>query len=620
MKRLRIYILIVLAVLIAFPVAAMASGAMENDIPVVVEPEPTSAPTPVPAPVVTPGAEEEPEPTDSPYDTTAVMRIDNVNVYGGMDRPYTSGYMPSASGGTAKVVLPLESDYPVTGNTVNVHFDLGTPGDSPFVFGNYDQTITKMVHETTTGSNEAFLVSVDLPLSAKRSMGSYPVIITTNGFLMDGTPFSQSFTIYVTINDGVDPDATPTPEPKEPTPTEKQPLPQPKIMLVNYEVTPSPIEAGDAFHLRASLTNTDESQSLNNVMITIAGETTDLLPTGAETGNFYFKKIGGGETVSVEMDMVASANIEPQPQKLAVKIEYEGAEASTTAFSAAESIVIPVLQPIRLEYDEPKIPESLNAGDTVSVSMNVMNLGLGTVHNVRMSLIAPGLEPDKTAFLGNIESGASKKGDLYVFVGTLDMGGVPDVSFEEEATGSTDETVISEDGAGGMGETIITEDGVGIVGEAIITQAGAGGETVELGDAALDEAAMLEDETAGMDGEMLEGEMDGMDETMPEDGMAGEEGKYGQTEGIVLLQYEDEFGTEYKDEFPFTSYINPPVIMAPVEEETGEAEQQALPQWWISIIIGGGVVVLILIIRGAVKSKEKRRREMEESGFNDEDV
>jgi bisphosphoglycerate-dependent phosphoglycerate mutase len=52
-----------------------------------------------------------------------------------------------------------------------------------------------------------------------------------------------------------------------------------------------------------------------------------------------------------------------------------------------------------------------------------MNLGLSTVHNVRMSVDAPGLIPDKTAFLGNIESGAAKKGDLYVFVGALDMTG-----------------------------------------------------------------------------------------------------------------------------------------------------------------------------------------------------
>jgi hypothetical protein len=34
---------------------------------------------------------------------------------------------------------------------------------------------------------------------------------------------------------------------------------------------------------------------------------------------------------------------------------------------------------------------------------------------------APGLIPDKTAFMGNIESGAAGKGDMYVFVGTLDM-------------------------------------------------------------------------------------------------------------------------------------------------------------------------------------------------------
>ena len=36
---------------------------------------------------------------------------------------------------------------------------------------------------------------------------------------------------------------------------------------------------------------------------------------------------------------------------------------------------------------------------------------------------APGLVPEGSLFLGNLESGAAQKGDLYVFVSTLDSSG-----------------------------------------------------------------------------------------------------------------------------------------------------------------------------------------------------
>ncbi|KKI50743.1 hypothetical protein CHK_1669 [Christensenella hongkongensis] len=139
-----------------------------------------------------------------------------------------------------------------------------------------------------------------------------------------------------------------------------------------------------------------------------------------ETNSFYYKKIGTKDTVTIDTKMMVQQTAEPKPQKITIHVEYEGDKA--TAFTSDESIAIQVKQPMRIEYDEPEIPKEVNAGDTMSISMNVMNMGKGTVYNVRAELEAPGLVPEGSAFLGNLESGASKKSDLYVFVGTLDTG------------------------------------------------------------------------------------------------------------------------------------------------------------------------------------------------------
>ncbi len=475
-------------------------------------PRPTSAPTAKSAAQ----AEETPSPTNAP-DTTAVMQIENARTYTGMDKPYSSGYMPTAAGGAANVVLPLISKYDIRNSQINVQFDLGDPANSPFQFGNYDQNISLAKHPTDQGEAEAYLINVVLPLSSHRQLGNFPLVMNITGRLEDGTVFTQSFTIFVVITDGIDPNVTPSPEPTVPVPGEEPPIAEPKVIIAEYTISPSPVVAGKSFHVLVTLRNTDEKQSLNNVKITAKGDSTDLLPAEGQTGSFFFKKIEAGGDITFGLDMVAAQNSKAEPHKLLLSIVFDGAKA--TKYSSEEEIVIPVMQPIRLEIDKPKIEPELNAGDTISVTTNVMNLGLDTVHNVRFTLDAPGLIPDKTAFIGNIESGASKKGELFVFVGTLDM---------------------------------------------------------------------------------------------KADGGYSDAEKYGATSGTVTLLYEDTFGTEFKEEFPFDTTINPPVVVPTEEEQPEEETPKNTGQWWVSIIVAAAIIVTIIVIRTVVVKKQKQQRDEDE--------
>lgn len=396
------------------------------------------------------------------------LTIDNKNLYAGMDRAYSSGYIPAVESGTAKIVLPLVPVQEIKNSSINITADLGDPATSPFVFGNYDKTITLQEYavNNNTGKAKAYLAELALPLISGRSNGRYPVTINAQGQLKDGAAFAQSFTLYVTVTDGADPNAHPTGGGIQPPDTgggdsvppdggsaggdmggasggggADEPKPQPRVMISNYSVNPSPVLAGQEFELSITLQNTNDKQPLNNMKVTVSGETADVIPMG-ETNSFYFKKVKARETVALSTKMKVQETAEPKPQKILLHIEYEGDKAA--AFTSDESVIVQVKQPIRIEFDEPEIPKEVNAGDTMSVSFNVMNMGKGTVYNVRAELEAPGLVPEGSLFIGNMESGSSKKGDMYVFIGTLDSefgggdnkygptGGKITISYEDE--------------------------------------------------------------------------------------------------------------------------------------------------------------------------------------------
>lgn len=372
-------------------------------------------------------------PAAGTQDAGTVLAIDNENLYPGMDQPYSSGYMPAVAGGSASIVLPLVPAQELQGGSINITVDLGDASSSPFVFQNYDKTVGLKEHMVNNGAGraKACLVELNLPLAEGRLSGRYPVTVSVQGQVQGGAQFTQAFTLYVTVTDGIDPNALAAQDPGDADAPAGgtgggggagggEAKPKPKVMLGGYSVNPSPVLAGQEFGLSVTLQNTSDSQPIKNMKVTVSGETADIIPMG-ETNSFYFKKVAKQESAAIDTRLMVQQTAEPKPQKILLHVEYEG--DGGTEVTSDESIVIQVKQPVRIEYDEPEIPQEVNAGDTMSVSMNVMNMGKGTVYNVRAEVEAPGLVPEGSLFLGNLESGAAKKGDLYVFVSTLDSSG-----------------------------------------------------------------------------------------------------------------------------------------------------------------------------------------------------
>ncbi len=408
--------------------------------------------------------------------------IDNKNKYKGMNKPYDEGYLPEVSGGSVSVILPLLSAGPVKNNSITINSDLGPPASSPFIYKNYNKTVALGMQTLSSGGKEeAYLVQLKLELSPDRINGTYPVVINIEAQTSGGERITQAFTAYVTVSDGKDGNSQ----------TADTPQSQPKLMISNYSVNPAPVLAGKEFSTAVTILNTNEAQAVKNIKVTVSSTSADFILEN-ESNTFYFKAIAPGGTIVLNLDYQVYANAPAAPQKLNFAMEYEDAKAMP--MTAEGEITVQIKQAARIEAEAPAIPEKVHAGETLSVSMNVLNLGKDKLYNVRFKLEAPGMNQAGVAFIGNMEAGTS-------------MTGLMDVDIQSKK---------SENAAGGTEE-------------------------------------------------------------------------YGRTQGNITLIYEDSSGTEETQEIPFST-----IILEPVTPAGKQQKEKAGAGQWIGSVIGLGAIIGVI--------------------------
>ncbi len=346
--------------------------------------------------------------------------LDNNNVYSNMEKAYKDGYMPVVKNGKAIVIFPLVANGEIKENSIKATPNLGDPATSPFFFKNYQKTISLQNNKVNGGEKfiSSYYVRFDLDLSPKRINGTYPVTVDIQAEDKNGNQIAQTFTAYLTITDGVDPSSTADTPSDELADAKKKPTSQPIIIVSNHTVTPSTIVAGKEFEVDVTFLNTNESKFVQNMTVTATTENPSITLLN-DSNTFYFKKLGKGSSLSLKLKYKAGLDIVPGKYNINLALSYDNSDATTLTSSGL--ISVEVIQPLRVQMSIPQISESVNAGDTLPLTFQVMNLGRSAVYNVRCEISGAGLLPNGTAFIGNMEPGTSSSTDLNVFIGTKDM-------------------------------------------------------------------------------------------------------------------------------------------------------------------------------------------------------
>ena len=402
MKRICLMLIIIMLILI-IPLTAFAEGDEPSTSPspdATITPAATATSTPTPSPSPTQQAPETPAPIADQ------LHIDSYHIYDGMDRTYADGYIPQIKDGKAVIVLPLVGQ--TYAGTVNLKADLGATTDSPFVFGNYSQSVSGW---------GLYVFTLEIPLASGRINGSYPVVLTAEYLDVTGTKASQAFTVFVTITDGktpVDPNAPITPE--------KEAVDKPELFISSCVIEPNCVGGDQEFSVNVTIENigTLRARSVRLTYGGIAGEGGSACIVPVEANNsIHLENIASGEGDTATFKLKTTKDVLAGNQPFSVTLDY--VDLYGGVYTSTRQFLIAVTQPAEISYDPITPPKTIEAGETFSLPANVFNIGKSTLRNVSITVTGAGLFPTSSVFLGDIAPGGTGNGEISVFAGQLSM-------------------------------------------------------------------------------------------------------------------------------------------------------------------------------------------------------
>lgn len=365
------------------------------------------------------------------YGGQNLLSVDDENIYNGMGTAYRDGYEPAIIDDTAVIILPLYVDEDIGLQKIKVVPDLGATDSSPFVVKNYQKTFQKTTESINGGSGqrEVFLVAFDFALKDDRINGVYPVQWTVD-YTYEGIPVTQVFTSYVNITDGKSAEPAVTSEPVEEKPTS-----EPKVIVAQCVNIPDKIESGDEFSFTVVLKNTNKSKYVQNMTVTVGCEA-EGISLVADSNVFYYDYLKAGGTLEVPLSFRCSESTAAGRYHISLDMSYDNPDA--VVLSSAGQVELNISQKVMMDLEVGSMPGEMNAGDSMSIPIQALNLGRGKVYNVRCYVEAAGVTTPTSLFLGDLEGGTAASGELNIFAGMVN----PDGETDSERYGYTSGKII----------------------------------------------------------------------------------------------------------------------------------------------------------------------------------
>jgi hypothetical protein len=243
----------------------------------------------------------------------------------------------------------------------------------------------------------------------------------------------------VTITDGK---STEPVTKEEVIPVETKPQSQPLLYISDYTVDPEVAVAGQTFLVTAVIRNTSKTRPVRNMAIRVSTDSTELTLL-EDSSTVYWERLEADTTRSLQLRLRAENSIAVGKYNIMLDMTFDNEDAVT--LSASGKVPVAVTQPMELQATFPDIASNVNAGDTVALSFQALNLGKSKAYNVRFELDGAGLIPNGVAYIGNLEAGSAGSAEMKVFVGSKDMNRTLEEGMERYGQTSGVLTMVYED-------------------------------------------------------------------------------------------------------------------------------------------------------------------------------
>lgn len=304
---------------------------------------------------------------------------DETKALQGMGRSILQGYEESIRGDRWTLILPVRSETAAG----QVTAELLTPEASNSFFRTRE--IVTYAREEEKG---IWGVRFSVPLFPDQKNADYACVIRVTGKDAEGNDLAADipWTIHVRGN-------------------------QQSAEKVRMEISDvqADLTVGEEGEVRVTLANPCAAADFENIEVKISDSTGQILPRGAETlraGN-----LAAGERITVSYPVTVTEKATVAPHVLKTEVSFTALDQANTC---SANHTVSVRQEIRLEQGGVKMPAKANAGDVVTVTLPVMNMGRADIVNVMATVSMPGITERQSVLVGTIQPGETKQAQLML--------------------------------------------------------------------------------------------------------------------------------------------------------------------------------------------------------------
>lgn len=303
--------------------------------------------------------------------------LDEKASFAGMNgKSYYQGYSPSIDYASISLCLPIRAERAVGRITVTAE------PVNPDVY-----LLSRDIQGVSVDASQGlYPVRLTIPLEAKWVDGDYPLVIRFSGEDAEGKPLTGTLPYTLRLRGG---------------------RPSPETLTPELKLTDFCLNLGQAGNLTLAIHNPTTTLSMTDITLSVLESTGEILMSGSHS--MSLPEILPGETATVEVPLTLRSDAAVTPHILELSLDYQ-ALGQPQRYS--EAFTLPVSQEIRLEHGAIQVASSVLAGDLTSLSLPLMNMGRGELHNVLVSLDFGNDLPSQSVLAGSLKPGESKESRL----------------------------------------------------------------------------------------------------------------------------------------------------------------------------------------------------------------